>query len=62
MGDMKMTIRQKMMDEVVKANRMIIELQDMLKGQVSEFERRLIRRKINVLSDIVFYNQELIED
>ena len=57
-----MTIRQKMMDEVVKANRMIIELQDMLKGQVSEFERRLIRRKINVLSDIVFYNQELIED
>jgi len=57
-----MTIRQKMMDEVVKANRKIIELQDMLKGRLSEFERRLIRRKINVLSDIVFYNQELIED
>jgi DNA invertase Pin-like site-specific DNA recombinase len=57
-----MNLRQKMMEEVVEANRKIIELQDMLKGQVSEFERRLIRRKINVLSDIVFYNQEMIED
>ena len=57
-----MNLRQKMMQEVVEANRKIIELQDMLKGQISEFERRLIRRKINVLSDIVFYNQEMIED
>lgn len=56
-----MTIRQKLMKEVVEAERKIIDLQDMLKGDVPESQRRLIRRKINVLSDIVFYNQEIIE-
>ena len=56
-----MTIRQKLMKEVVEAERKIIDLQDMLKGDVPKSQRRLIRRKINVLSDIVFYNQEIIE-
>lgn len=58
-----MTIRQKLMDEVSKAQKMMTDLRDMLSEEgMPEVERRIIARKLNVLSDIIFYNQDTLDN
>lgn len=58
-----MTIRQKLMDEVSKAQKMMTDLRDMLSEEgMPEVERRIIVRKLNVLSDIIFYNQDTLDN
>ena len=58
-----MTMRQKLMDEVSKAQKMMTDLRDMLSEEgMPEVERRIIARKLNVLSDIIFYNQDTLDN
>ena len=58
-----MTMRQKLMDEVSKAQKMMTDLRDMLTEEgMPEVERRIIARKLNVLSDIIFYNQDTLDN
>lgn len=58
-----MTNRQKLMDEVSKAQKMMIDLRDMLSDEgIPENQRRIITRKLNVLSDIIFYNQDTLDN
>ena len=58
-----MNMRQKLMDEVSKAQKMMTDLRDMLSEEgMPEVERRIIARKLNVLSDIIFYNQDTLDN
>lgn len=57
-----MTDRQKIMDEVSKAQKKMTDLRDMLSDGVPEGERRVILRQLNVLSDVIFYNQEYLSE
>jgi hypothetical protein len=57
---MQMTQKDKIIKETNDAQKRMTDLQDMLNDGVSAYERRVIKRKMNVLSDIIFYNQEYL--
>lgn len=57
-----MTDRQKLMEEVSRAQKMMTDLHDMLHEDLPSGERRVILRKLNVLSDIIFYNQDTLDN
>ena len=58
----KMTERQKIVEETSKAQKKMTDLRDMLDDGVPANMRRVILRQINVLSDIIFYNQEYLNN
>ena len=59
----QMNMRQKLMDEVSKAQKMMVDLRDMLTEEgMPEAERRIIARKLNFLSDLIFYNQDTLDN
>ena len=55
-----MTERQKIVNETSKAQKKMTDLRDMLEDGVPANMRRVILRQMNVLSDIIFYNQEYL--
>lgn len=55
-----MTERQKIVQETSKAQKKMTDLRDMLEDGVPASMRRIIIRQMNVLSDIIFYNQEYL--
>lgn len=57
-----MTERQKVMGEVDRALKKMTDLRDMLSEDLPASERRVILRKLNVLSDVVFYGQEYLSE
>lgn len=57
-----MTERQKVMGEVDRAMKKMTDLRDMLSEDLPASERRVILRKLNVLSDVIFYGQEYLSE